>query len=219
MDPSHINRVGQELYWLEELPCCDAANAGAYAHLKCPSHLAYTQLVDELPCFCSTNLQTPRSLPTRHNVWNIRKNYERHRNSKSLSAMQKHALDTFHVIHADVLRDSTSTVVTLADLMQYATCFDNFLFGGCLMWRCDIQFYTEPPETHGGEVVSFDKCDEHQQTHTMQILLTRPAGELTLRARKERLVEMLGLLLHEMVSILEYAMRLPLIHWSNSLQR
>jgi hypothetical protein len=201
MDTTHINRIGHHLSQLSIPPCCYPKKAQASVSFDpTPSRLTYHQLVDQLPCFHSTDPSAPSPLPSRHHCWNLKTNYDRWHASNILTHPQNTAISTFRALYTKLTEDPDSHDITLADVEIFATCFDDLLFSGWVLHRCSIHFYTDPPVTHAGEVQPVHTCPTHQQCHTMHILLTRPSPcpSASPETRRRRLDYLLGLLLHEL---------------------
>ena len=202
MDISQINYIGKQLNWVEELPCCRSTSHPGSEHFDpTPSSLTYAQLVDELPCLRFTDPNHSEPLPSRHNSWNVKANYDRFRNSHQLRPQQKYALDAFRIIHTEVCRNLGPAGIRIADLRQIAVSFDNFFFGGKLLEHCAIEWWNNPPETHAGEAQWGYSCAKHGQVFTMRIFLKRQPEERNRRRQIERLTSILALLLHELCHV------------------
>ena len=199
MDISYINSVCKALDWFAEYPCCKASsNDTEFDQL--PSSLSYADLVDALPCYNPSN--DPSYLPhdSLDGLHQARANYDCFSASRPLRAFQQQALDIFELIHSTVARTLGRDGVSIAEIKQYAACFDQFLFNSKLLGRCSIEWADLKPAGRFGQTNYGHECREHQQYYTVRILLTRyhhgPNGK-RLSPRKQ-LDCILSALLHEM---------------------
>lgn len=200
MDISYINSISKALDWLAEYPCCKAFNNDIKFD-PLPSSLSYADLVDALPCYNPSN--EPSYLPhdSLDGLHQARANYDCFSESRPLRAFQQQALDTFELIHSTVARTLGRDGVSIADIKQYAACFDKFLFNSKLLARCSIEWAEDlKPAGRTGQTSYSHVCYEHQQCYTVRIFLSRyhhgPDGK-RLSPRKQ-LDDILSVLLHEM---------------------
>ena len=199
MDVNHVNWIGKQLDCFDKQPCCTSQGLAGPEHFEPnPSRLTYAQLVDELPCFRSADPNADKPLPSRKDCRAPGANYDNFRASAALTSQQNISLAAFRTIHTSVCQSSGPTLVSLADLEQFAVCFDDFLFEGWIMERCSIEWSTSLPDINAGRVDCGNYCGKHQQCHTMRILLREPSPCSDPEERRSRLDHLLGLLLHEL---------------------